>query len=93
MVIYSDLGQIITQKHVAYLIADWTNRNAVMTKLLDADSRSGVPLYLYYIPGADRSVILPQISDGGRYPLRYQLLATTEFRWISQSAIVPLRTM
>jgi len=49
------------QKHVAYLIADWTNRNAAITKLLDANSRSGVPLYLYYTPGADKPVILPQI--------------------------------
>jgi thiol:disulfide interchange protein DsbD len=49
------------QKQVAYLVADWTNRNAAITKLLDANGRSGVPLYLYYAPGADKPVILPQI--------------------------------
>ena len=48
-------------KHVAYLVADWTNRNAAITKLLNDNGRSGVPLYLYYAPGADKPVILPQI--------------------------------
>ena len=48
-------------RHVAYLIADWTNRNDAITKLLGENGRSGVPLYLYYAPGADKPVILPQI--------------------------------
>ena len=29
--------------------------------MLDANGRSGVPLYLYYAPGAAAPVILPQI--------------------------------
>lgn len=49
------------RKHVAYLIADWTNRNAEITALLAANGRSGVPLYLYYAPGAANPVVLPQI--------------------------------
>ena len=49
------------QKHIAYLIADWTNRNAEITALLAANGRSGVPLYLYYAPGAANPVVLPQI--------------------------------
>lgn len=48
-------------KHIAYLIADWTNRNAEITALLQANGRSGVPLYLYYAPGAANPVVLPQI--------------------------------
>jgi thiol:disulfide interchange protein DsbD len=48
-------------RKVEYLIADWTNRNAEITKLLSENGRSGVPLYLYYAPGADKPVILPQI--------------------------------
>jgi thiol:disulfide interchange protein DsbD len=48
-------------KHIAYLVADWTNRNAEITALLTANGRSGVPLYLYYPPGAASSVVLPQI--------------------------------
>jgi len=48
-------------RHVEYLIADWTNRNDTITKMLSENGRSGVPLYLYYAPGADKPVILPQI--------------------------------
>jgi len=29
--------------------------------LLSAQQRSGVPLYLYYAPGAQTAVVLPQI--------------------------------
>jgi thiol:disulfide interchange protein DsbD len=43
------------------MVADWTSRDAAITKLLDENGRSGVPLYLYYAPGADKPVILPQI--------------------------------
>jgi thiol:disulfide interchange protein/DsbC/DsbD-like thiol-disulfide interchange protein len=48
-------------KHMAYFVADWTNRNADITSLLAAHGRSGVPLYLYYAPGASDAVVLPQI--------------------------------
>jgi thiol:disulfide interchange protein DsbD len=49
------------RKHIAYLVADWTNRNPEITALLAAHGRSGVPLYLYYAPGAADAVILPQV--------------------------------
>jgi thiol:disulfide interchange protein DsbD len=48
-------------KNVAYLVADWTNQNPEITALLKENGRSGVPLYLYYAPGAKTPVILPQI--------------------------------
>ncbi|MBA2588793.1 MAG: thioredoxin family protein [Alphaproteobacteria bacterium] len=48
-------------KNVAYLVADWTNQNPEITALLKENGRSGVPLYLYYAPGAATPVILPQI--------------------------------
>jgi len=47
--------------HVACLIADWTSRNPEITKLLEEHGRDGVPLYLYYAPGAADAQILPQI--------------------------------
>lgn len=47
--------------HMKVLIADWTNKDPEVTKLLDAHGRSGVPLYLYYAPGAQKPVVLPQI--------------------------------
>jgi len=49
------------KKQVAYLVADWTNRNEAITRMLAANGRDGVPLYLYFAPGADKPVILPQI--------------------------------
>jgi thiol:disulfide interchange protein len=49
------------QKHIAYLLADWTNRDAAITALLQAHGRSGVPLYLYYAPGAADAAVLPQV--------------------------------
>jgi thiol:disulfide interchange protein DsbD len=52
-------------KHVAFLVADWTNRNPAITALLEAHDRSGVPLYLYYAPGAADAVVLPQILTEG----------------------------
>jgi thiol:disulfide interchange protein DsbD len=48
-------------KNIAYLIADWTNRDPQVTALLKDNGRSGVPLYLYYAPGAKAPIILPQI--------------------------------
>ena len=49
------------QKKVAALKADWTNQNPEITALLSAQQRSGVPLYLYYAPGAQTAIVLPQI--------------------------------
>jgi len=49
------------RNHIAYLVADWTNRNPEITALLAAHGRSGVPLYLYYAPGASDAAVLPQV--------------------------------
>jgi thiol:disulfide interchange protein DsbD len=48
-------------RKVASLKADWTNGNPEITALLAAQQRSGVPLYLYYAPGAQAPVVLPQL--------------------------------
>ncbi len=53
-------------KSVAYLVADWTNQNSEITALLKENGRSGVPLYLYYAPGAARPQVLPQILTEGQ---------------------------
>jgi thiol:disulfide interchange protein DsbD len=52
-------------KKVAYLVADWTNQNPEITALLKENGRSGVPLYLYYAPGAAKPQVLPQILTEG----------------------------
>jgi thiol:disulfide interchange protein len=62
-VAFSDAGvrNAFVQKHIAYLVADWTNRNPEITALLQVQGRSGVPLYLYYAPDAADAVVLPQV--------------------------------
>ncbi len=52
-------------QHVALLVGDWTNKDPAITALLAANHRDGVPLYLYYPPGAAEPVLLPQILDPG----------------------------
>jgi thiol:disulfide interchange protein DsbD len=49
------------EHNVAYLVADWTRRNAEVTALLSSQGRDGVPLYIYYPPGSAHGRILPQI--------------------------------
>ncbi len=56
------------EQNIAYLKADWTNRDGDVTALLNAYGRSGVPLYLYFAPDAASTggplggaVALPQI--------------------------------
>lgn len=44
---------------IVYMKGDWTNQDPEITRLLEQNGRSGVPLYLYYAGG--RSVVLPQI--------------------------------
>ena len=51
-------------RRVAYLKGDWTNQNPEITRLLEANGRSGVPLYVLY-PGRRDPVILPQILTQG----------------------------
>ncbi len=45
----------------AYLVADWTARDAAIEAELAKYGRSGVPLYLVFSPGGGEPVILPQI--------------------------------
>lgn len=59
------LRAAFARNNVAYLVADWTNRNPEITALLEAHGRSGVPLYLYYAPGAADAKVLPQILTEG----------------------------
>ncbi|MDE2500045.1 MAG: thioredoxin family protein, partial [Alphaproteobacteria bacterium] len=57
--------EAFADKHIAFLLADWTRRNPEITALLQAHGRSGVPLYLYYAPGASSAAVLPQILTEG----------------------------
>jgi thiol:disulfide interchange protein DsbD len=53
------------QKAIAYMVADWTNRNPDITALLQAHARDGVPLYLYYASDSADAVVLPQVLTPG----------------------------
>jgi thiol:disulfide interchange protein DsbD len=53
--------QAFTDKHVVYMVADWTSQNPEITALLKDNARSGVPMYAYYAPGASAPKLLPQI--------------------------------
>jgi len=48
-------------RQIAYLKADWTRGDAAIGAMLRSQGRDGVPLYLYYAPGAAVPVVLPQI--------------------------------
>ncbi|MEI9994498.1 MAG: protein-disulfide reductase DsbD domain-containing protein [Rhizomicrobium sp.] len=55
------LKAAFARRHVAYVVADWTRRDPAITALLSVHGRYGVPLYLYYPPGAAEATVLPQI--------------------------------
>jgi thiol:disulfide interchange protein len=51
-----------TTQGVVTLRGDWTKRDGTITRVLEANGRAGVPLYLFYAKGAgDKPVVLPQI--------------------------------
>ena len=53
-------------KHdVAVLVGDWTDGDPVLGRFIQAHNRAGVPLYLYYAPGAAEPQILPQVLTTG----------------------------
>jgi DsbC/DsbD-like thiol-disulfide interchange protein/cytochrome c biogenesis protein CcdA len=54
------VAQAFEQANVAYLEADWTNRDDTIAAALAEHGRAGVPLYLYYSSQSE-PVILPQV--------------------------------
>ncbi|KXV20558.1 thioredoxin family protein, partial [Gluconobacter japonicus] len=57
----ASVRQAFSERHVAYLKGDWTNRDAGISAYLKAHGRDGVPLYVYYPPKHGAEVVLPQI--------------------------------
>ena len=45
---------------VTVMVGDWTNADPAITRFLESQGRSGVPLYLWYAPGKE-AVVLPQL--------------------------------
>jgi thiol:disulfide interchange protein DsbD len=54
------VSRAFEQRGVAYLVADWTNRDDAIAAALAEHGRAGVPLYLYYPPDGEPRV-LPQL--------------------------------
>lgn len=46
---------------VAFLVADFTRKDPIIAEEIKRRNRAGVPMYLWYAPGADDAVILPEI--------------------------------
>jgi DsbC/DsbD-like thiol-disulfide interchange protein/cytochrome c biogenesis protein CcdA len=53
-------AEVFKAAEVAVLKGDWTRQDAEITRYLEEHGRSGVPLYVYYEPGAEPH-ILPQV--------------------------------
>ncbi|MBY0284542.1 MAG: thioredoxin family protein, partial [Sphingomonas sp.] len=49
-------------KHnVAVMVGDWTDGDPKLGRFIEAHNRAGVPLYLFYKPGAKEPEVLPQV--------------------------------
>jgi thiol:disulfide interchange protein len=46
---------------VVTIVGDWTRRDEAITRFLDQQGAAGVPLYLWYAPGAAAPEQLPQV--------------------------------
>ncbi|MCE4538792.1 thioredoxin family protein [Pelomonas sp. P7] len=60
-----EVHEAFAKAGVVYLKGDWTREDPRITAVLKAHGRSGVPLYLYYAPGAAEAEVLPQILTPG----------------------------
>ena len=66
MALSSDrMAEMFRTRGIVYLKGDWTNRDPVIARVLKTYGRSGVPLYLYFAPGALEAKVLPQILTEG----------------------------
>lgn len=55
------IAEAFAARGIRYLKGDWTTRDPELTALLESYGRSGVPLYLYFAPGAAQAKMLPQL--------------------------------
>jgi len=53
--------EMFQDQGILYLQADWTNRDPVVTELLEEFGRIGLPLYVVYRPDREEPQVLPQI--------------------------------
>jgi thiol:disulfide interchange protein len=60
-----DVTRAFVQNKVEILVGDWTSGDAAISRFLEAQGRSGVPLYIYYAPNKPPE-ILPQVLTAAR---------------------------
>ncbi len=53
------------KRGIAVLVGDWTDGDPALGRFIEQHNRAGVPLYLYYAPGAAEPRVLPQILTPG----------------------------
>lgn len=58
------VAQVFEARNVAYLVADWTNRDETIAAALAEHGRAGVPLYIYYPPDGEPKVLPQLLTDG-----------------------------
>ncbi len=59
------VARAFERANVAYLEADWTNRDETIAQALSQHGRAGVPLYLYYPASGAEPRVLPQLLSEG----------------------------
>ena len=57
----SSVREAFARNKVAVLVGDWTDGDPVLGRFIERHNRAGVPLYLYYAPGAKEPQVLPQV--------------------------------
>jgi thiol:disulfide interchange protein len=57
----AEVARAFAKTKAAYLVADWTNRDATIAAALGEQGRIGVPLYLVYDAGGGAPHVLPQL--------------------------------
>jgi hypothetical protein len=60
------VAEALERADAAYLVADWTRRDAAIAVELARHGRSGVPLYLVYPADGGEPEVLPQLLTEGQ---------------------------
>jgi thiol:disulfide interchange protein DsbD len=61
----AEVARAFAKTKAAYLVADWTNRDATIASALSQQGRIGVPLYLVYDAAGGAPHVLPQLLTPG----------------------------
>lgn len=56
-----DVKAAFAKHNVAVMVGDWTDGDPRLGRFIEQHNRAGVPLYLFYKPGAAEPEILPQV--------------------------------